>query len=408
MPHQRARYLKEGFLKTLNFSPIVGVLGHRQVGKTTLIESIAKNYFTLDDEDTLKIAAESPKKFLASLSGIRNAIDECQIVPELFPALKEAVRKNKQPGQFILSGSVRFTSRKAIRESLTGRIINHELLPFTVSELIHAPLSELCLKLISTRITSDETLNTILPDHLDTSLRVEVDKYLIRGGLPSLCFVRDIQLRQRKIMDQLNTILDRDVRLIYPTTISYNQLLDFLQELALLEGLPIQFTDIQKKVKLSDTTQKKLIYALESVFLIRRLPIRGGLKNFTIRLEDQGESHFLRSNEKSSNTSLIEWEGLLYRHIRSQFTYKLGIKFDCFHYQTRGGARVPIAVETNEGVMGFIPIQESKPNRSELASAASFFSAIPNSKIIYCPLDFKTKSKVLNERTYIIPLKYFL
>jgi predicted AAA+ superfamily ATPase len=408
MPHQRERYLKEGFVKTLNFSPIVGVLGHRQVGKTTLIESIAKKYFTLDDEDTLLAATESPKKFLAELSGTGNALDECQMAPGLFPALKEVVRKNKQPGQFILSGSVRFTSRKAIRESLTGRIINHELLPFTVSELIHAPLSELGLKLASTRITSDDTLATLLPDHLDSNLKIEVDKYFIRGGLPSLCFVRDIQLRQRKIMDQLNTILDRDIRLIYPTSVSYNQLLDFLQELALSEGLPIQFSDIQKKVKLSDVTQKKLIYALESVFLIRKLPIKGGKKNFVIRLEDQAESHFLRSTEKSSTTSLIEWEGLLYRHIRAQFVYKLGIKFDFFHYQTRGGAKVPIAVETSDGTIGFIPMFEAKPNRSELASASSFFSAIPNSKIIYCPLDFKVSPTVLNERSFVIPIKYFL
>ena len=52
MAHIRKRQIVDDLIKTLAFSPIVGVLGHRQVGKTTLLESFSEDYFAFDDQDT--------------------------------------------------------------------------------------------------------------------------------------------------------------------------------------------------------------------------------------------------------------------------------------------------------------------------------------------------------------------
>jgi predicted AAA+ superfamily ATPase len=57
VPHHRSRYLENHIREGLKFSPIVGVLGQRQVGKTTLVESIAgSNYLSLDDSAQLELA----------------------------------------------------------------------------------------------------------------------------------------------------------------------------------------------------------------------------------------------------------------------------------------------------------------------------------------------------------------
>ena len=128
MPHSRIRYLASLVKKGLRFSPIVGILGHRQVGKTTLAESLGARYYTLDLRPTLESIQADPLGFLETQEKHPTVLDECQLLPDLFPALKERVRKKKRPGQFLLTGSVRFTSRKAIRESLTGRIVTFELL----------------------------------------------------------------------------------------------------------------------------------------------------------------------------------------------------------------------------------------------------------------------------------------
>ena len=123
------------------------------MGKTTLIEEAAGAYVSLDDQDARSRATLDPKTFLRkeisrSPAGRPAGLDESQWVPELFPALKEHVRVHKRPGQFLISGSVRFYSRLAIRESLTGRIVNTELLPFSVAELEGLPRPRLILSLL--------------------------------------------------------------------------------------------------------------------------------------------------------------------------------------------------------------------------------------------------------------------
>jgi transcription elongation GreA/GreB family factor len=48
MAHERVRHATDRLKQLLAFSPIVGVFGHRQVGKTTLISQHVKSYATLD------------------------------------------------------------------------------------------------------------------------------------------------------------------------------------------------------------------------------------------------------------------------------------------------------------------------------------------------------------------------
>ena len=100
MPHLRERYLKPLISKTMSLSSIVGIVGHRQSGKTTLITELTTNYITLDNKQNRIHAQENPDQFLLDHEK-RNtmlAIDETQLAPDLFPALKDSVRLNKKPG----------------------------------------------------------------------------------------------------------------------------------------------------------------------------------------------------------------------------------------------------------------------------------------------------------------------
>ena len=109
-----------------------------------MLEKLGSSYSTLDRENTL-LELEADTELFIQNRPRPFAIDEAQLAPRLFPALKEQVRIQKGMGQFLLSGSVRFTSRKAIRESLTGRISFVELLPFTRSEADGDPLPTFCI-----------------------------------------------------------------------------------------------------------------------------------------------------------------------------------------------------------------------------------------------------------------------
>jgi len=93
MTHDRQRHILEKFRQMRGFSPILGVFGHRQVGKSTLIAQEIPDYRTLDDIDTLDLAARSPKEFTTLPKSGTLAIDECQLEPRLFPTLKEVYRR---------------------------------------------------------------------------------------------------------------------------------------------------------------------------------------------------------------------------------------------------------------------------------------------------------------------------
>lgn len=399
MPHMRNRYLTTNLLNVLKFSPLVGLLGHRQVGKTTLLETHCNQYLTFDDIDFLISAKKNIKSFLQKHNALKTGIDECQVLPSLFPALKEVVRKDKRPGQYILSGSVRFTSRKAIRESLTGRILNLELLPFTISEIHHRPLPESLHTLIQLKNIQNfpDQINLELKDK--SNLRKDIESYLHSGGLPGVCFIRKEQTRQARISEQLATILDRDIRMVYPTTLPYSQILDFVKALAQEEGQIIKYSQLAKEIGITEVTQKKLLYALEAVFLIRLIPSNFGRKGHILYFEDQAEALYLSQSLLPTDR---QFESFCYRHVRAPFFYTLGDSFRFFHYQTRNGAKVPFAVETGKGTLGFIPIMTSTPSRSQIASANSFLKTFDNSKIVF--LSHADNCEVLGSRSLILPV----
>lgn len=403
MAHLRERYILKLIDKAQKLSPLVGILGHRQVGKTTVAEKVAKAYVTLDDKESLDLALNSPKNFLEKHNTSMQAIDECQYAPSLFPALKEHVRKNKKPGQYLLTGSVRFTSRAAIRESLTGRIINFELLPMTISEIAHEPLPQTLIPFFS-KNSIDSILQSInsKKNKIDSKSK-EFNYYYKHGGLPGVCFIQNQKLRDLKLKEQLNTILERDIRQVYSTTLPNSQILDFLQYIAKMQGKRFNYTDARKITGITIPTQKKILYALEAIFLIRRLKVEGSFSAEVYYLEDQAESLQLSQNSLSE---FEYYEQLIYRNLRAQFFYNMGLTFKEFHYETRGGVRIPYAIECEGFHLAIIPTEDERPSRSESAAAASFLKVYPNSRVLY--LHQGRELLKIDEKSISAPVFYFV
>lgn len=113
---------------------------------------------------------------------------------------------------------MRFTSRKAIRESLTGRIVNVEVLPFSIAEAHQEPLPDTLAKIA--KIHSEKDLMTFLEAVTDRSAS-KFEYFLKAGGLPGISFFREISIRTDKFEAHLDTLLNRDLRLIYETTLPF-------------------------------------------------------------------------------------------------------------------------------------------------------------------------------------------
>ena len=120
---KRAAY-QQRIHAALGRSPVVALVGPRQVGKTTLarlfVAPRSANYFDLEDPVSLARLAE-PMTALAPLSGLV-VIDEIQRARDLFPALRVLVDRPDNPARFLVLGSASPALLRQSSESLAGRV----------------------------------------------------------------------------------------------------------------------------------------------------------------------------------------------------------------------------------------------------------------------------------------------
>ncbi len=118
--------------------PAVVVMGARQTGKSTLVEShpdlVGHTLVTLDDADVRDQARTAPDALLARAP--RHIIDEIQREPTLLLALKAAIDRQRPriPGQFVLTGSANLLTMKRVEDSLAGRAAYTTLWPMSRRE----------------------------------------------------------------------------------------------------------------------------------------------------------------------------------------------------------------------------------------------------------------------------------
>ncbi|MBI2982237.1 MAG: ATP-binding protein, partial [Deltaproteobacteria bacterium] len=257
MPHRRTRHVMELLKKQASFWPVVGVIGLRQVGKSTLLRELAglSPYLSLDDDDTRMDAEASAKAFLAKHE-TPLVIDEVQKCPPLFDAIKSAVDRERVPGRYYLTGSSSFSAQKNIQESLTGRIGICQLSPMTLAEADEKPF----------------LIERIKPVHAHKP-RFGIERLTLqstRGGLPIPLFSRDAALRDQYWRSWISTTLGRDLARVYGR--GYDP--DFAEKVLFElirhdeQGLFPSLGDFRYDPRRT----KKYLNALRSVFIVRTLP----------------------------------------------------------------------------------------------------------------------------------------
>lgn len=258
------RFLTGRVYEALDDTRVVGVVGPRQAGKSTLVQHIvdaqaAATYVSLDDRDSRVAAQTDPEGFVADRPGLL-AIDEVQRVPELLLAIKAKVDRDQRPGRFLITGSSQISANRDVSETLAGRIERLTLWPFSQGERTgndSSFLDRLFGNMLGRVFGSDVTKR----DYLERALA---------GGYPE-AMARSPQRRGTWFASYVQTVVEREA----PGIIASPRTAELPRLLRLVAARHAGLLNVQS---LADDGQmprqsvNRYLDVLEAVFLTARLP----------------------------------------------------------------------------------------------------------------------------------------
>ncbi len=272
MTDYRPRELAGLVSDALGSLPVVVVTGLRQSGKTTFLQNDGalrdRRYLTLDDFATLEAARREPEALLDSDRPV--TIDEAQRCPELLPAIKRAVDKQRAPGRFLLSGSANLALLKDVSESLAGRALYLTLRPFSLRES-SAGTEDLPFLV---RFLKEPGLPKVDDfESLD-------DDAVLDGGLPPIV-LGEAASRELWLLGYEQTYLERDVRDLSQVAdlVSFRHVLRLA---ALRSAQILNQSELARDASLPASTVSRYLGLLETSFVLDRL--EPYLRNRTTRL----------------------------------------------------------------------------------------------------------------------------
>ncbi len=275
----KPRWLADKLRRSIEFSPVIVLSGARQTGKSTLLANEPPfrdwHYISFDDLDSLSLALKRPEEILNISKNI--IIDEVQRAPELLHAVKIAVDKDRSR-RIILSGSARLMLMNRVSESLSGRAIYYDLMPFSYGELLEIKYNNW----LDLFMKTGELPSLNIKDYIGDKAFVD-DLYhsLFRGFLPPVAFLNKEEQIASWWKGYVKTYLERDLRSI--AEIAY--LPDFrkmMELIALRNANILKQSEIARDAGLSQSTAGRYISILEETSLISK--VRPYAKNISKRL----------------------------------------------------------------------------------------------------------------------------
>jgi predicted AAA+ superfamily ATPase len=329
----------------LEVSPVVALLGARQVGKTTLARQIATgaphHWFDLEDPDD-RARLQEPKLALGGLKGLV-VLDEVQLAPELFGLLRVLSDRPGTPARFLILGSAGPELLRQGSQSLAGRIAFHHLEGFDLDEV------------------GGE----------------EVENRWVRGGFPRSFLARDDTESLRWRNDFIATFLERDLPRL-GITIGAPTMRRFWTMLAHWHGQTWNGAALARNFGVSDKTVRGYLDILESTFVARQLqPWHENLgkrqvKSPKIYLRDSGLLHALLGIPSETGLQAhpkvgASWEGF----VLGQVVRRLGARpEECFFWATHGGSELDLLVVRGSTRRGFEFKRTTAPRRTRSMTTA--------------------------------------
>ncbi len=318
------RLIREEFNYLLQHFPAVGIVGARQVGKTTLAKSHfddRQKFVYLDlERNSDRAKLTDAELFLQSNENKTVILDEIQFMPELFPLLRSLIDDNRRAARFIILGSASPALLRQSSESLAGRIAYLHLRPLNLLE-------------VKTTKTWQETW--------------------LLGGFPEPLLKSQNRFASTWQQNFINNYIQRDLPAL-GLAANPNTSLRLLQMLSSNQGSTLNFSVLARSLGVSMPSVKTYFSYYENAFLVYSLkPWSSNLKKRIVKspkvfFTDTGMLHHMLGikNFNSLMGHLAvghSWEAF----VINQLITVLKPDDEYYFYRTQDGAEIDFLVRRN-------------------------------------------------------------
>ena len=270
MKAYKKRIADEVIKKKLKGKGAVLVEGAKWCGKTTTSEELSGSVLYMSKPDNMKqnlmLAEINPSLLLEGETP--RLIDEWQIAPKLWDAVRYEVDHRNEEGQFILTGSAVPASMDEVQHTGTGRFAWVRMRPMSLFESGESNGSGRLSELFQ----SPEQIAAINPINLK-----QIAFLVCRGGWPRATFLED-EIALEQAYDYYDAIINQDISRVDGVKRDAERVKTLMRSYARNQGAQVPNTTLKADMMANDAdtldedTVLSYVNALKKIFVVEDMP----------------------------------------------------------------------------------------------------------------------------------------
>lgn len=339
--------------------------GPKWCGKTTTAEQFASSVLYMDDpqrkDQNIMMSEINPGRLLQGSAP--RLIDEWQLAPKLWDAIRFEVDHRKELGQFILTGSAVPPDTQEITHSGTGRFSWLTMRPMSVYE--------------SGESTGEVSLRELFnsPETIDGESNIDIEKLafmVCRGGWPqSVDMKYNVALQQA--FDYYDAVVNWDINRADGVRKNKERVKRLMRSYARNQGSQVSISTIRQDIivndesDISEDTVSAYLNALRKIFVIEDMPAWNPNLRSKTAIRTSDTRYFIDPSIATASLGIgpkdlindLKTFGLMFETlcVRDLRVYAEALDGNVYHYRDKENLECDAVVHLRNGTYGLIEIK---------------------------------------------------
>ncbi len=361
----RSRIADDILKRKLEGKGAVLIEGPKWCGKPTTAEQLAASIIYMDDpekkEQNITMSELNPRRLLKGAAP--RLIDEWQLAPKLWDAIRFEVDHRSEPGQFVLTGSAVPADTKEITHSGTGRFTWLTMRPMSLYE--------------SGDSTGEVSLKALFDgeEDIDGSANIGIDRlaFLVcRGGWPQAVDMRE-EIALDQAVDYYDAVVRSDINRADNVQKNPERVKRLMRSYARNQGSQVPNTVIARDIAandetpISEETVASYLSALRKIFVVEDMPAWNPNLRSKTAIRSSDTRYYIDPSIAAAALGIgpndlvndLKTFGFLFETlcVRDLRVFADALNGQVYHYRDKDGLECDAVVHLRNGAYGLIEIK---------------------------------------------------